>query len=158
MSDFGAKLWLLLRRFPSLRRSCTVGLWVLTGCIASHNGSVGSRWCCCGRRRGWFHCLVVWSWKGLGGRSRKLWWNSSWPVVYERALTGALLCIITVVVPVGMLAPLLAILSSMAMLATSLTESASAWCETAFRTDGVPMGSAVVSTRLNVGETGSRWW
>jgi hypothetical protein len=57
-----------------------------------------------------------------------------------------------------MLAPLLAILSSMAMLATSLTESTGAWCETAFRTDGVPMGSAVVSAWLNVGEASGWWW
>ena len=157
VSNFGVKLWLLLRRFPSLLRCSTAGFWVLAGCIASHNRSVGFRWCRCWRWCDWPRCLVVWSWKRWSRRCWKLRWNSSWSVIDERALTGALLCVVTIVVPVGMFASLFAVLGVMTMLATSLTESAGARCETAFRTDGMPMRAAVVNARMNIREASSGW-
>jgi ABC-type Mn2+/Zn2+ transport system permease subunit len=55
-----------------------------------------------------------------------------------------------------MLATLLAVLNRMPMLAAALAKVAVAGAETAFRANGMPIGSTVVKTGLNI--RWLHWW
>ena len=145
---------LLLRRVQSRLRSSTAGFGVLAGDIGTHHWGVSPGWI---RRRGrcWSDCLIVWSWKRRGwccwcSRRWKLLRELGWAIVDKRALTWALICIVSVVIPIGVLVAFLAIVCGMAVFPASLAERTAAGGETALRTNGMPMRAAVVETRLNI--------
>ena len=96
-----------------------------------------------GRRRG----LRV---RRLRRRIRELRWNTRGPIINQSSLARTLLCIVSTVIPVGVLGSFLAIGRRVAMFATSLAKRAVARCETALSANGMPVRSSMIQAWLDV--------